>query len=107
VIDEGRESRPDAETSNTLYDKLDKLIQEYVKKNFEEQGLEEQGDYIASWALVVNYGNLDRSDGFAGGYLVETMPQNNPPHATKGLFREGVDWIYDAQDGALNDDTEI
>lgn len=102
------ESRSDdAETSETLYDKLDKLIQEYVKKNFSEQGLEEQGDYIASWALVVNYGNLDRADGFAGGYLVESMPQKNPPHATKGLLREGIDWILEAQDGALFDDEEI
>lgn len=102
------ESRSDdSETVDTLYDKLDKLIQEYVKKNFSDQGLEEQGDYIASWALVVNYGNLDRADGFAGGYLVETMPAKNPPHATKGLLREGIDWILEAQDGALYDDEEI
>lgn len=100
-------SRPDAETTETLYDKLDKLIQEYVKKTFAEQGLEESGDYIASWALVVNYGNLDRADGFAGAYLVETMPQKNPPHATKGLLREGIDWIYEAQDGAFADDEDI
>ena len=102
------ESRSDGpETIDTLYDNLDKLIQEYVKKHFAEQGLEEQGDYIASWALVVNYGNLDRADGFAGGYLVESMPQKNPPHATKGLLREGIDWILEAQDGAFYDDEEI
>ena len=46
------ESRSDAESSDTLYDKLDKLIQEYVKKNFEEQGEQARGDYIASWALL-------------------------------------------------------
>lgn len=103
MIDD-RESRSDAESSDTLYDKLDKLIQEYVKKNFEEQGEQARGDYIASWALVVNYGDLEVADGFAGGYLVETMPQKNPPHATKGLFREGIDWVLEAQEGVYFDD---
>ncbi len=97
------ESRPDAESTDTLYDKLDKLIQEYVKKTFQEQGEAERGDYIASWALVVNYGDLELAEGFAGGYLVETMPQRNPPHATKGLLREGIDWVLEAQEGAFYD----
>lgn len=99
------DSRSDGpETVETLYDKLDKLIQEYVKKNFADQGLEEQGDYISSWALVVNYGNLDYANGMAAGYLVETMPPKNPPHAIKGLLREGIDWVIEAQDGAFDDD---
>lgn len=102
-----QESRSDAETSDTLYDKLDKLIQEYFKKTFAEQGIEEEGDYIASWAVVVNYGNLGRADGMAAGYVVETMPAKNPPHATKGLLREGIDWVLEAQDGAFYDDEEI
>lgn len=98
------ESRSDdPETSDTLYDKLDKLIQEYVKTTFKEQGEAERGDYIASWALVVNYGDLELAEGFAGGYLVETMPQRNPPHATKGLLREGIDWVLEAQEGAFYD----
>lgn len=98
---ESRSDDPD--TVETLYDRLDKLIQEYVKKNFEDQGLSEQGDYIASWVLVVNYGNLELGNGFAGGYFVEAMPQKNPPHATKGLLREGIDQILEAQDGAYYD----
>jgi hypothetical protein len=90
----------------TAYEKLDKFIQEYVKKTFTDQGINEEGDYIASWALVVNYGNLDQSEGFAGGYLVESMPPKNPPHAIKGLLREGIDWVLDAQDGALYGDDD-
>lgn len=94
----------DNPTTGELYEKLDKLIQEYVKLNFDEQGEAEEGDYIASWALVINYGNFDSGGGFPGGYMVEVMPQKNPPHATKGLLREGIDWVKEAQEGVYSDD---
>lgn len=104
---EDHESRPDEESLETLYDQLDTLIQRYIKKNFQDKGLEETGDYIGSWSLVVNYGNLDNSNPAAAGYLVESMPLHSPPHAIKGLLREGIDWVLEQQDGAFNDDNEI
>ncbi len=97
-------SRPDA--AETLYDKLDSLIQEYFKQSFKENGVLEDGDYIASWAIVVNFGNLNRNDGVGSGYSVASMPAKNPPHAVKGLLREGIDWVLEAQDGAFADDEE-
>ena len=99
-------SRPDDETLLSLHDKLDQLIQEYFKQHFKDNNALEEGDYIASWAVVVNYGNINQNQGMAVGYGVETMPLRNPPHATKGLLREGIDWILEAQDGAFSDDEE-
>lgn len=100
-----QESRSDEETSETLYDKMDKAIQAYFKKNFEELEESKRGDYIAAWVLVVNYGNLEENDGFAGDYLVEAMPQKTPPHATKGLLRQGIDEIMDIQYGDYDDES--
>lgn len=101
-------SRPDdEETLETLYDQLDSLIQRYVKKSFADKGLEEKGDYIGSWSVVVNYGNLNYKNPAAAGYLVESMPLNSPPHAIKGLLREGIDWVIEQQDGAFEDDEDI
>ena len=90
--------------SDELYEKLDKLIQEYVLQNFKENDEHEEGDYIASWALVVNFGNMNKPDDVALGYLVENMPRKNPPHATKGLFKEGIRWVKHAQEGEFSDD---
>lgn len=99
------ESRSDeTRPSDTLYDKMDQAIQEYFRQVFKENGVFEEGDYISSWALVVNFANLNRFDGAGSGYSVETMPSKNPPHATKGLLREGIDWVLEAQDGAFTDD---
>lgn len=105
---EDQESRSDGrKESEILYDKLDALIQEYFKQTLKENGVLEDGDYIASWAVVVNFGNLNRNDGMGVGYSVETMPLKNPPHATKGLLREGIDWVLESQDGAFADDEDI
>lgn len=102
------DGRPDAEvSSDTLYDQLDRLIRDYFLQTFKENGVLEDGDYISTWAVVVNFGNLNRADGMGAGYFVETMPQKNPPHATKGLLREGIDWVLEAQYGAFADDDEI
>lgn len=104
-VDE-QESRPDEKSAKTLYDELDSLIQEYFNQVFKENGSLEDGDYISSWAVVVNFGNLHQFGGAAVGYTVETMPINNPPHATKGLLREGINWVLEAQEGAFIDDEE-
>lgn len=90
------------ETVDVLYDKLDNCIQEYIKALFKEEGSDEEDDYIASWALVVNFGNIDQADGFAGGYTVETMPAKMAPHSTKGLFLEGIDWVKEQQIGYID-----
>lgn len=66
---------------------------------FEDSELAEDGDYIDSWAVVINYGNMNH-DAMAGGYLVETFPLKTPPHAIKGLLREGIEWVQDAQSEA-------
>lgn len=106
MIEKEPESRSDEAGGSSLHDQLDKLIQEYFKKIFKDNNTLDDGDYIASWAIVVNYGNIDQNQGMASGYSVETMPIRNPPHATKGLLREGIDWILAAQDGAFSDDEE-
>lgn len=93
-----------SEEMKSLYDELDTKIQNYIKKTFEDQGLSESGDYIAGWALVVNYGNIERTSSAASGYIVEAMPANSPPHVIKGIFREGIDWVAVQQDEALDDD---
>jgi hypothetical protein len=100
------ESRPDEETTRTLYDKLDKAIQDYLKKTAEEQGFSERGDYIANWALVVNYGNLEEEGVSADGYFVEHMPIGMPPHAAKGLLKEGISYIKDKQYEGMYDDDD-
>lgn len=97
------EAISDGETSDSLYDKMDKAIQAYFNKVFEESEESEKGDYIAGWAIVVNYGNLEVNSGYAGDYLVEAMPQKTPPHALKGLLRQGIDEIMDIQYG-VNDE---
>lgn len=92
------ESRPDefSDKTNRLYEELNAKLNEYIQSVFEDTNDSEHGDYIDSWAVVLNYGNLN-SNTMAGGYLVETFPNKMPPHALKGLLREGIKWVEDAQ----------
>lgn len=85
-----------SDRTHQLYDELNAKLNEYVNSIFEDSNILKHGDYIDSWAVVVNYGNMNRNM-MAGGYLVETFPHKTPPHAVKGLFREGVDWVEQAQ----------
>lgn len=97
------EAISDEETSDSLYDKMDKAIQAYFKKVFEETEENKRGDYIAGWVIVVNYGDLEVNGGFAGDYLFEAMPQKTPPHALKGLLSQGIDEVMGIQYGEYND----
>lgn len=92
------ESRSDewSEKTNQLYDELNAKINEYIHSVFEDSDVSEHGDYIDSWAIVLNYGNMNQNL-MAGGYIVETFPHKTPPHSVKGLFREGIKWVEDAQ----------
>ena len=85
-----------SEKTHTLFDELNVKINEYMNSIFEDSGEAEDGDYINSWAVVINYGNMNH-DLMAGGYVVATFPHKTPPHAVKGLLREGIDWVIDAQ----------
>lgn len=79
------------------FEELDHLIQDYFQTWWVRNGVQEPGDYIASWAIVANFANIE--NGAATGYVVEASPQTMPPHAMKGLFLEGVDWVIDRQAG--------
>lgn len=79
-----------------LYNKLDQAIQDYFKQVDMDLGDYSSGDYIAAWGVVVNQGNLERFNGYAGGYGVQTMPRQASPHAIKGLFNEGIEWVESA-----------
>lgn len=76
---------------------LSDAIEDYFRAWWKHNDVEEPGDYIASWALVANFGNL--RDPAPSGYVVETGPTSLPPHAIKGLFSEGVDWTSERQLG--------
>lgn len=92
------EGRPDewSEKTNKLFEELNTKLNEYIHSVFEDSDISEHGDYVDSWAVVVNYGNMNTGL-MAGGYLVEAFPQRMPPHALKGLLREGIKWVEDAQ----------
>lgn len=86
-----------------LQDKLeviDRLVQDYFKAWWDQGGVHEQGDYIASWAIVANFGNINEA--VPSGYIVESVPAM-APHTMKGLFLEGVDWVIEAQQGDPDD----
>ena len=92
------EGRPDewSEKTNKLFEELNTKLNEYIHSVFEDSDISEHGDYVDSWAVVVNYGNINTGL-MAGGYLVEAFPQRMPPPALKGLLREGIKWVEDAQ----------
>lgn len=80
-----------------MHEELSTKIDEYFRAWWRENGVEEPGDYINAWALVANIGNLEQRS--PAGYIVETGPDNMPPHAIKGLFNEGIDWVCEQQEG--------
>ena len=99
------ENLPDewSPTTNRLYDELTSKIAEYMQSVFRDNDDDQVGDYVNSWALVINYGNVNIG-GMPGEYLVEAFPPKSPPHATKGLLKEGIDWVRDAQKEEDDDD---
>jgi hypothetical protein len=81
-----------------LLNELDNVIQSYFHAHWAEQGVDNPGDAVESWALVANFGNLNEIG--MHGYTVEAYPPNMPPHSMKGLFREGIAWVEDRQEEA-------
>lgn len=86
-----------------LHQELQAKVEEYFRAWWAEmpEG-DDPEDYISSWIIVVNYGNLRHKS--PSGYTVEAFPSEMPPHAMKGLLNEGVDWVVDRQENA--DDEE-
>lgn len=78
-----------------LYDELNAHVEAYFKAWWAENNVDYDGDYIASWAIIANYGNLDHPS--PSGYTVETFPSAMAPHAMKGLFGEAIDWVVEQQ----------
>lgn len=82
------ESTGISEKTRELYEKMDSAIREYFESAWKDLGTAEAGDYIESWALVVNFGNINLNRP-ALNYSYETFPYRMSPHAIKGLFNEG------------------
>jgi hypothetical protein len=92
--------------ARALYEKLDEVIQAYFKQIDLDLGWHQEGDYIASWAVVVNEGNLLKHNGYAGGYQAEMMPRGSAPHAIKGLLQEGVNYFDNPFQGPSDEDED-
>lgn len=82
-------------SSEELYNELDDLIRRYITQVWEENDATEEGDAIGAWALILNYGNYNNRS--MTGYTGTFHPQNMAPHAVKGLFGEGVEWVLEQQ----------
>ena len=79
-----------------LFEDLNQSVEAYYNALWEEDDVSEPGDFINQWALVINYGNFNQ-DKMAGGYDFEVYPPTTPPHAAKGLLKEGIQEIEDVQ----------
>lgn len=92
-----------SEKTNRLYEELNSKINEYIMSVFEDSDVLDHGDYIDSWALVMNYANMENTRG-SSGYVMESFPATLPPHSIKGLFREGIACVQNIQDEVDDDD---
>ena len=76
---------------------LTNTIFEYTKGIWIGDPDDIQGMFINSWVLVINIGDIDTP--YAGDYVVEMYPECSPPHAVKGLLREGLEEYIHMENG--------
>lgn len=82
--------------SEAKYNALQDAISAYFKQLWSDNDIPEtENNYIGDWALVAHFGSFDDpATKVSTGYIVETA-SNLAPHAIKGLFNEGIDWVIE------------
>ena len=82
----------DSKADNLLAE-LDAAIRKYHSDIAKLYGVHNEGDYISSWALVTNYGNLNAPSPIPINYEMELYPPTQAPHSAKGLFIKGSELV--------------